>query len=144
MLFNFRFDADAPPQPASARGALFRSGTGETFFLDTQAPISGSTSVAEIVSAGAELELRALEPNPFANDTRIRFSRARPGATRLSVVDVTGRSLRILLDGVSPAGSHTVRWDGRDNQGRPVASGVYFVRLEDGSHVRTAKLTRLR
>jgi hypothetical protein len=144
MLFNFRFDADAPPLGASARGALFRSGTGEIFFLDTQAPSSGSTSAPGIASTGPGLELRALEPNPFADGTRIRFSQAQAGATRLSVVDVAGRTLRTLLDGTSPAGSHTVRWDGRDDQGRAVASGVYFVHLEDGTRVRTAKLTRIR
>jgi flagellar hook assembly protein FlgD len=50
----------------------------------------------------------------------------------LSVFDVAGRRVRTLVDGWMRAGPHSSRWDGRDDGGRAVASGVYFARLEAG------------
>ena len=144
MLFNFRFDADAAPQPADARGSLFRPGNGTEFFLATQAPAAGATDAPLVAGGVAGSRLTAVEPNPFADGTTIRYSRPDAGPMRLSVIDVTGRTVRTLLDGASPGGSHSVSWDGRDDAGRAVTSGVYFVRLEDGEVVRTSKLTRLR
>jgi flagellar hook assembly protein FlgD len=63
---------------------------------------------------------------------------------RLAVVDVTGRVVRVLLDGEAPAGSNRVVWDGRSDAGDRLASGVYFFRLDAGEQSRTLKTTLLR
>jgi len=143
-LFNFRFDAPSAPVAGQAQGGIFKPGSGTTFFVDTQLPDGSAVAVAELGAALSSLALRAVEPNPFASSTRVAFSLPRRGATRLSVVDVTGRTVRVLLEDEAPAGAHDVTWDGRDASGRPVASGVYLLRLESEDGVRTAKVARLR
>jgi hypothetical protein len=99
------------------------------------------------VVAGADrsaLSLQSVEPNPFSGETRVIFTRGFRGATRLSVLDVTGRTVRVLVNGEAPAGRSSSRWDGRDQSGARVASGVYFFRLETEEDIRTVKATLLR
>jgi flagellar hook assembly protein FlgD len=62
----------------------------------------------------------------------------------VAVTDVAGRRVRRLGAGSLPAGRHTVRWDGRDATGRPVASGVYFLVLETEERRVTRKLVLVR
>jgi hypothetical protein len=84
-----------------------------------------------------------VRPNPFSGSADICFSLARTSETRLALYDVQGRLVRTLLQGIQTAGPHAVAWDGRDNRGATVCSGIYFVQLEgkDGKDVR--KLIRL-
>jgi len=78
-------------------------------------------------------------PNPFplqAGMTAMAIRFGIPAATasvRLTVLDVSGRVVRTLLDSPGRQGLHTAYWDGRDGNGGPAASGVYFVRLEAGA-----------
>jgi flagellar hook assembly protein FlgD len=62
----------------------------------------------------------------------------------LTVYDVLGRRVRTLVKAALPAGTHRVAWSGRDEAGRPVAPGVYFLRLEALGEARTGKVVRLR
>jgi hypothetical protein len=68
-------------------------------------------------------------PSPFSAGTTIGFAMAVSGNVRLEVFDVTGRSVRTLLDGIEGAGTHQIVWDGRDSAGRRAGSGVYFIKL---------------
>ena len=72
-------------------------------------------------------------PNPFNPATRIPFSLARPGRVELSVYDSAGRRIRRLEHGILAAGGHEALWNGLDDRGRAVSSGVYFVRLRAGT-----------
>ena len=63
---------------------------------------------------------------------------------RLEIFDVSGRRVRKLLSGESPEGPRSLFWDGRDESGRELASGVYFYRLKAGGQSRTRKLVLLR
>jgi hypothetical protein len=142
--FNFRFDADRPPVVSKVKGGLFRPGVGTTFFLNSLAPYGGGpTAIAEGERVEG-LRLYPSEPNPFATSTRLTFSQERAGAARLSILDVNGRTIQVLLDGPAPAGVTSLPWDGRDATGSRVASGVYFFRLEAEGAVRTVKGTLLR
>lgn len=67
-------------------------------------------------------------PNPFNPQTTVRLAMARAGAATVQVFDVRGRRVRTLLDGAVEAGRHDLVWDGTDDAGRAVSSGVYFVR----------------
>ena len=74
-------------------------------------------------------------PNPFNPETVIRYRISTTGYVHLEIFDINGRHVRTLVDGVRSAEQiHTVMWDGRDNSGNPVASGIYFYQLktEDG------------
>ena len=83
-------------------------------------------------------------PNPFGWRTTLRFDLPRAGQTRLEIFDVTGRRVRMLVDGAMEPGWYTPVWDGRDTLGRPVSSGVYFVRFESGDFHATQKVVRTR
>ncbi|MBN2172352.1 MAG: right-handed parallel beta-helix repeat-containing protein, partial [Candidatus Krumholzibacteriota bacterium] len=84
-------------------------------------------------------------PNPFNPVTEIRFGLPAPAAVTLTVFDVAGRRVRRLLAGeILPAGVHRVVWQGRDDTGRPLASGVYLYRIVAGDYVATRKMTLLK
>jgi len=84
-------------------------------------------------------------PNPFRDGTTIAFELPEPSAVDLVVVDVGGRRVRELLDGERlAAGPQTVPWDGRDDGGRGVASGVYFVRADVGGRAQVRRITLVR
>ena len=85
-------------------------------------------------------------PNPFSRSTAIEFVAQSPAPARVSlrVFDPQGRLVRRITDQVFEPGAQAVSWDGRDEFGRPVSSGVYFYRLESGSvtEIRKLALTR--
>ncbi len=83
-------------------------------------------------------------PNPFNPDTRIDFDLPQSSKTALAVFNVLGRKVRTLIDGQLPAGSHTVVWDGRQDDGNPVASGIYLYRLETQTGTLTRKMMLLK
>lgn len=69
-------------------------------------------------------------PNPFRGHTNLRLSLARDGHARVAVYDLVGRRIRTLVDGNLSAGEQTLVWDGRDEDGRSVAAGLYMVRFD--------------
>jgi hypothetical protein len=83
-------------------------------------------------------------PNPFNPVTTIRFSLPRSGEVELAVYSVMGQRVATLLHGPWAAGSHTVRWDGTDDSGRQLGSGVYLYRLISADQAETRKLILVR
>ena len=83
-------------------------------------------------------------PNPFSGSTEIRFAVMNQESVRLEVFDVTGRRVRTLVATSLSPGVHTVSWDGRDDTGRDVVSGVYIYQLQfrDARYSRTLLLVR--
>ncbi len=79
-------------------------------------------------------------PNPVANRTVLAFDLPQAGPVRAALYDVSGRLVRILADERLPAGRHQREWDRRDGSGQPVASGIYFLRLDAGAHQSRQKL----
>ena len=92
--------------------------------------------------AGPQLQQNA--PNPFNSETVISWFLLQPGPARLEVFALTGQRQAVLHRGPLPAGRHRIHWDGRDDAGRPLASGVYLYRLVSAESVLTRKLTLLR
>jgi len=85
--------------------------------------------------------LRQCVPNPFNPTTMIRYDLPASCSVTLRIFDVTGRMVRRLVDDDSaPAGSYEVQWDGRDDSGRSVATGVYFYQIQAGSHRETKRM----
>ena len=83
-------------------------------------------------------------PNPFNSGTVIRFALPQIDEVTLSLYNLTGQKVATLLDGPRAAGAYTIRWDGRDEVGQELASGVYLYRLQAGTQVETRKLLLLR
>ncbi len=83
-------------------------------------------------------------PNPFNPQTTIAFSVKDRVRVRLAVFSVAGERVRTLADEELPAGAHTRVWDGRNDAGQAVASGIYFYRLTAGDFVQTKKMVLLK
>jgi len=143
-MFNFRFDANVPPVAGTVQAGIFKPGTGTDVLLATKVPSGGAVSALAGNAGPVDFALRSVEPNPFRQGTQVAFTLDRTRHVRLSVVDVTGRTVRVLVDGTAPAGPSSVRWDGLDEGGSRMAGGVYFFRLESGGEARTLKGTLLR
>jgi len=79
-------------------------------------------------------------PNPFNPSTTIAFDLAKAGNVKLSVYNVKGQLVRRLTHANLPGGSHRVTWNGVDESNRPVASGIYYYRLETGDYTKTNKM----
>jgi hypothetical protein len=93
--------------------------------------------------AARTLALRA-RPNPFNPRVTLAFEVPHPSHVVLDVLDSAGRIIRRIVDGTRPTGAHRAVWEGRDAAGRPVASGVYFVRLQADGARTTRSITLLR
>ena len=102
-------------------------------------------------SAGAQpqrFDLKQNFPNPFNSGTVIRFilpeEATDPMDAELIIYNLAGQKVITLLQGVLQAGEHEVHWDGQDEQGHNLASGVYLYRLQAGKEVETRRLLLLR
>jgi hypothetical protein len=90
------------------------------------------------------LVLHQNHPNPFNGETVLRFELPQGGEVELAVYNLSGQQVAALAAGPREAGSHAVRWDGRDAQGRSLASGVYLCQLRGGGRAQVRKLLLLR
>ncbi|HXV13021.1 MAG TPA: FlgD immunoglobulin-like domain containing protein, partial [Candidatus Krumholzibacteria bacterium] len=101
---------------------------------------SVTTSIGDGVPGQTALHQNV--PNPFNPSTTIAYDVAAPGGrVRLEVFDVRGQLVRTLVDAQQAPGSRSAHWDGRDDRGQRVVSGMYFYRLRFGDLVLTRKMT---
>lgn len=99
---------------------------------------------APAVTMARALTLQNAVPNPFNPSTQIRFALGESGRARVSVVDTRGRTVATLVNGFREAGDHTVVWNGRDDGGAAVSSGIYFVKADAAGETQTRKITLLK
>jgi hypothetical protein len=92
----------------------------------------------------AATESAGVYPNPFNPSTRVAFSLNKKEHVSMSVYDVSGRLVRVLVDEVREAGSYEVSWDGTNGRGRQMVSGIYFCRVEAGDYEQTLKMVLLK
>ena len=83
-------------------------------------------------------------PNPFNASTLIEFSLEQPGMVRLDVFNILGQRVATPVDEFRSAGVHSARWNGKDAEGKPVASGMYFYRLTTGEFSEVRKMVLLK
>jgi len=79
-------------------------------------------------------------PNPFNPETTIAFSVPKTGPASLKVYNTKGQLVRTLVNDVREAGNHSVVWNGMDEQGNSVSSGLYFYRLSSDGNTVTRKM----
>ena len=92
----------------------------------------------------ADFKLFANYPNPFNPTTRIAYTLSYSRHVLLQVFNIQGQLIKTLTDAQQGAGQYVVRWDGRDDRGRTVASGLYFLKLQAGQKVAARKMTLVR
>jgi len=105
---------------------------------------AGAPGVVAVEPAASGLALAAAAPNPFVERATLGFALPRAGDATLVLYDVDGRRVRSLFAGHAAAGPASSLWDGKDDAGRSVPAGTYFVRLSFGGEERVAKVVRLR
>ncbi len=103
------------------------------------------TAVGDLPARPASLTLIPVRPNPIRAAGTVAFSLPDQGPVRVTVFDLSGRRVRTLAAGeaMSP-GPHRLVWDGRDDRGSLLGSGIYFVRVAAGGAVRTTRAVLLR
>jgi hypothetical protein len=105
----------------------------------------------EVRSAPASVTLPALDlalgqnyPNPFNPSTKIPFTLAAAGHVLVRVFDVSGASVATVFEGTLGEGRHVVEWSGRDDDGTPVASGIYLYSLTTGKQALSKKMVMVK
>ncbi|MCK5327336.1 MAG: hypothetical protein KAR36_01925, partial [Candidatus Latescibacteria bacterium] len=131
------------------RRALDRNGTGRALTLEDVVLNEGELPVVVrsarfVASRPEEFALEGNAPNPFNPMTELRVQVPRAVHVRLEVYDILGRRVRVLVDEKREAGYYAVRWDGRDEAGVEVGSGMYLCRMAAGSFCKVRKMVLLK
>jgi len=79
-------------------------------------------------------------PNPFNPETTIRFATKNAGNVRINIYNLKGQLVRSLLNETKEAGYHHVVWNGKDNNGQTVSSGIYLYRMDTNGYSATQKM----
>ncbi len=159
MTFEYRQDGDRMTVLLySLDGAVMPAGQTDLFEIDGGSSFEishvefgssdGYQMEVSLASAGVELPsdfaLMQNYPNPFNPETSLEFALPRNAHVTLTVYNTLGQVVVTLVDSELPAGNHEVQWRGDDQQGRAVASGVYFYRLQAGAETMTRKMMLLK
>jgi subtilisin-like proprotein convertase family protein len=120
------------------------AGADQTGNYSLKVDVSGGVTGVGGDTPPAELALHPGVPSPFSQSTRIDYDLPAPDRVRIGVYDVTGARIRGLVDEQRPSGRFGITWDGRDDSGRRVASGVYYLRMETRAEVRKQKVVLVR
>ena len=141
-----RVDLSELPLAANARSCEVLAESVDALFLEALLPHGTVSEAGKAQSAGTNVAftLGEARPNPMRGESAIAFALPRSGNVRLRVFDLKGRCVRTLIDGRAESGGATAVWRGRDDQGRQVADGVYFYRLEHAGKNLTRKVLLVR
>ena len=100
----------------------------------------GGATATRLDEAPGELLLGANHPNPFNPTTIIEYSLPSQTMVTIEIFNVLGQRVRTLVNETKPAGSHQAEWNGADDRGNPVSTGVYLYRFQAGEVVQTKKM----
>ena len=147
-----RIDADAlDPGARTKRLTMSFDNPERRFFTvqthiyqQTRIPAAKRSAPALVQSLPAEQNLAPNYPNPFNASTHIAYRLPQATDVRLTVFDALGRQVRQLVQQSQPAGEYEVVWNGRDDDGRAVASGSYFYRLQTAPFAQTRQMLLLK
>ncbi len=150
--FTLHFDGQGATIDSSYEATLTFSGSDEA--LPGQAPLPGLTLAlrASVMSGGVagvssgrpdRMAFLPPRPNPFRHDIEFSFELSRDGNVSLVTFDLSGRRIAGILEGLKPAGRHTVRWKPSDDFGAPLRAGLYLVRLQTPGFTDTRRIVLL-
>jgi len=147
LLREYNFTVDAGWDDSNCNVAVFiQDYTTKEILQSALSRIADLVGVEEI-EARRTASLFALSPaypNPFGDRARIDYTIPSNGRVQLHIYDSSGSLVRTLVRGWESAGKHMEYWDGNDDHGREVASGIYFSRLSYEGNTRAIKLSLVR
>ncbi len=121
---------------------LYVHSTENDLYFDASSFVDVEEEISERVIT--ELSLGQNYPNPFNPATLIEYEIPRDGQVKLEIYNILGQKVRRLFKGHVEKGLHRIRWDGKDNNGRDLANGIYFYRIRVGDFVETKKMVLLK
>ena len=125
-------------------------GSGEIFITELQDDLSMSNIVSGSINTTTtgplptNFGLAKNHPNPFNMETRISYSLRESGHIELRIVDIMGREICNLWNGLADSGTHSIIWDGRDNLGNVMPTGIYICTLVTGTKFSSTKMLLLK
>ena len=137
----YQIKSDGPVQLSAAD---FELRVADIMTTAGEARLGGAAVAASSIPRVVHNELAQNHPNPFNPTTTISYSIAKRGHVVVAVYAVDGRRVRTLVDEVQSSDIYRVSWDGTDNRGSKVASGVYFYRISSPQFSATKKMVLLK
>jgi hypothetical protein len=137
--------AKLPPEATTYVDETAESGRGYTYRLaayDRDGTYYSHTVAVSVPAVTVSLD--PSYPNPFRSSTTVGFRLPAPSRVKLTVHDVAGRLVAVLVDDSRDGGFHEVQWNGRDGRGQKVHSGIYFYRLDAGRRIQVRKVVVVR
>ena len=139
-----------PQDLTNVNGQLFF--TADSYEFDSEFPYTGyelwkvNSVPTGVESNSISLDFKLFQnyPNPFNPETIIKYQVTNNGYVELSVFNLLGEKVRVVLNEIQPAGTYEVRWNGTDNNNNPLSSGIYLYRLTSGAFNYTKKMILLR
>ncbi|MBK8232163.1 MAG: PQQ-dependent sugar dehydrogenase [Candidatus Eisenbacteria bacterium] len=132
-------------------GSYGEDGFGELYICDRGTGSNGEVfkiipDPASVPGSGVKtgLNLSPSVPNPFTNATQLHLALEQSGPLDVVVIGANGRTVRNLISMNEQAGARSVVWDGRDDRGRAMPSGVYFIRAAQNGHAVTQRVELVR
>jgi hypothetical protein len=123
-------------------GATDGAGNAVYDTVEVRVPHDMSEDMTE--NTGSSTALTSVHPNPFNPQTTLEYTLASSGRVRIAIYDARGSLVRSLVNQHMAAGGHRMTWNGTDQGGRSVGSGIYFVKMNAGSHVEARKIVLLK
>ena len=133
-------------QALEVRLHVYSQFTGTIYWDDLTVQVIGTTTGVKTAKDGVPktFELAENYPNPFNPSTTIRYGVPLDGPVSLIVYNILGQQVRTLLNAPIAAGRYSITWDGRDEAGRVLSSGVYFYRLQSSATALVKKMMLLK
>ena len=107
-------------------------------------PLKSSGSGTNSVTLPVQFLLSNAWPNPFNSETRMRMALAQGGRVQAAVYNILGQRVAVLYDGIAPPGVSMLHWNGLNDNGQPVSSGVYLVRVNGLKNTAERRITLVR
>lgn len=131
-------------QPLHTEQAKFHVVIADTIFTPDDDSLFLDADDNDPATIPAVYALAQNYPNPCNPSTTVKYSLKTRGYVELSIYNILGRKVRTLVSGEKDAGWHEVLWDGKDDGGANVASGVYFYKMKSGQYINTKKMLILK
>jgi hypothetical protein len=139
---QYVYNADYDPTASGLKNEFAIKFTTEPPFVSIITSVDDEKEGSKLTHSGFGLEQN--QPNPFNSHTWINYSLPKPSNVSLNIFNVSGELVRTLQNGKQPAGKYSVEWNGLNNAGNPVSSGIYFYRLRTEGFTGTRKMFILR